>query len=354
MARASPVRAGAGYIGSVMAKWAAALGLLALLARGQTDRVEKYRKELEQHRNSSEAHFWIGVNFIEQKQWAAAANELREALNGDLQPAWIEAWAHIYLGEVLDISGQHDRALNEYRQAQRTKDNYAGAQRFLNDLITQAPLLTVRLSSDLDRLVPPKVIERVEPEYSDEARLVSLEGTVRILCEIGEDGSLRDVSVKQGLGLGLDEKATEAVRKWKFAPGTFDGRPIAMQITVEVEYSRGSERTSRWHLGGAEFHPPEGASRAFIRSATFPSGNHLSAQAEAMVLRAPAARSFKATIYFEVDEQGVPRRFGIDTLTLPGFGEDAIAFLRNWRFTPGLKDGAPIAVPCRFDFFWGL
>ena len=49
-----------------------------------------------------------------------------------------------------------------------------------------------------------------------------------------------------------------------------------------------------------------------------------------------------------------PRRFGVDTATLPGLGEEAIAFLRNWRFTPGLKNGATVAVPCKFDFAWGL
>jgi TonB family protein len=337
-----------------MPKWAAVLSFLALLARGQTDRVEQYRKQLEQHRNSSEAHFWIGVSFIEQKQWQKAANELREAMNGDLQPAWIEVWARIYLGEVLDISGQHDRALNEYRQAKRTRDDYAGAQRFVDELLTQTSPITFRLSTDLDRIVPPKVIERVEPEDTDEARLVSLEGTVQMVCEIGEDGSLRDVSIKQGLGLGLDEKAVEAVRKWKFAPGTFDGRPISMQISVEVEYGRGSERTSSWHLAVAEFHTPEGASRPVITSGPFPAGSHLSAKAYETVLRFPAHRSFRATITFEVDEQGVPRQFGIDTGALPGIGEDAIAFLRTWRFTPGLKDGAAIAVPCKFDFVWGL
>jgi Gram-negative bacterial TonB protein C-terminal len=152
----------------------------------------------------------------------------------------------------------------------------------------------------------------------------------------------------------LDEKAVEAVRKWKFAPGTFDGRPVAMQTTVEVEYGRGSERTSQWHLGSGEFHTPEGASRPVITSAPFPAGSHLSAQAYETVRRFPARRSFKATISFEVDEHGVPGRFGIDTGTLPGMGEDVIAFLRNWRFTPGLEDGAAIAVPCRFDFVWGL
>jgi TonB family protein len=336
-----------------MARWAAALGLLALLASGQTDRVAQYRKELEQHRNSSEAHFWIGVNFLEQKQWPEAANELREAMNGDLQPAWTEVWAHIYLGEVLDLSGQHDRARNEYQQAKRTKDDYAGAQRFVDELLAQAPLVTYRLSTELDKIVPPKVIERVEPEDTEEARLASLEGTVQVLCEIGADGSVRDAQVNRGLGLGLDERAVEAVRKWKFAPGTYDGRPVAMQTTVEVEYSRGSERASGWHLAGAEFHAPQGESRPVITSAPFPAGNHLSPQAEEMVSRVPAKRSFKATIYFEIDEQGVPRRFAIDTATLPGLGEDAIAFLRNWRFTPGLKNGGAVAVPCKFDLVWG-
>jgi hypothetical protein len=62
-----------------------------------------------------------------QQNWQSAANEFREATNGDLDPKWTEVWSHIYLGKIFDISDQRDRALNEYRFALRTKDNTQGA-----------------------------------------------------------------------------------------------------------------------------------------------------------------------------------------------------------------------------------
>ena len=60
--------------------------------------------------------------------WQSAANEFREALNGDLEPKWTEVWSHIHLGWIFDITGQRDRAVNEYNLAMRTKDNTQGAQ----------------------------------------------------------------------------------------------------------------------------------------------------------------------------------------------------------------------------------
>jgi hypothetical protein len=56
-----------------------------------------------------------------QHNYQSAANEFREAENGDLQPKWIEVWWHINLGKIFDLTGQRDRALNEYRQAQRRR-----------------------------------------------------------------------------------------------------------------------------------------------------------------------------------------------------------------------------------------
>jgi tetratricopeptide (TPR) repeat protein len=55
-------------------------------------------------------------------------NKFREALNGDLEPKWTEVWAHINLGKIFDVTGQRDRAVNEYQLALRTKDNTQGAQ----------------------------------------------------------------------------------------------------------------------------------------------------------------------------------------------------------------------------------
>jgi tetratricopeptide (TPR) repeat protein len=57
-----------------------------------------------------------------------AANDFREALNGDEEPKWTVVWAHINLGKIFDITGQRDRAVNEYNQAIRTKDDTQGAQ----------------------------------------------------------------------------------------------------------------------------------------------------------------------------------------------------------------------------------
>jgi hypothetical protein len=56
-----------------------------------------------------------------------SSNEFRESLNGDFQPRWTEVWDHINLGKIFDTNGQRERALNEYRQALRTKDNTRGA-----------------------------------------------------------------------------------------------------------------------------------------------------------------------------------------------------------------------------------
>ena len=89
--------------------------------------LKEYQKALEANRTGSLAHYRIGEVFFLQGNYQSAANEFREALNGDLQPKWIEVWAHINLGNIFDISGQRDRAVNEYKQAERTKDNTQGA-----------------------------------------------------------------------------------------------------------------------------------------------------------------------------------------------------------------------------------
>lgn len=89
--------------------------------------LKEYQKALEANRTSSIAHYRIAEAFFLQGQYQSAANEFREALNGDLQPKWTEVWSHINLGKIFDITGQRDRAINEYKQAERTKDNTQGA-----------------------------------------------------------------------------------------------------------------------------------------------------------------------------------------------------------------------------------
>jgi TonB family protein len=82
----------------------------------------------------------------------------------------------------------------------------------------------------------PRAIFSPDPEYSEEARKAKWQGTVVLWVVIGPDGKPRDVRVQRSLGMGLDEKAIEAVRSWKFEPAKKDGQPVAVQVNVEVNF----------------------------------------------------------------------------------------------------------------------
>jgi protein TonB len=82
----------------------------------------------------------------------------------------------------------------------------------------------------------PSIIKKVEPEYSEEARKAKWQGTVTLMVVVDETGHARDLKVMQSLGLGLDEKAMEAVEKWVFKPGMKDGRPVAVYATIQVTF----------------------------------------------------------------------------------------------------------------------
>jgi TonB family protein len=80
----------------------------------------------------------------------------------------------------------------------------------------------------------PRALYAPDPEYSEEARKAKYQGTLVLWMIVGADGRPRDIRVARSLGMGLDEKALEAVRTWRFEPAHKDGKPVAVQINVEV------------------------------------------------------------------------------------------------------------------------
>ena len=92
------------------------------------DALLEYQRALDINKFSSLAHYRIGEVFFLQNNYQSGANEFREALNGDAEPTWTEVWAHINLGKIFDITGQRERAVNEYQLAIRTRDDTKGAQ----------------------------------------------------------------------------------------------------------------------------------------------------------------------------------------------------------------------------------
>jgi tetratricopeptide (TPR) repeat protein len=89
--------------------------------------LTEFNKALDLNKNSSLAHYRIAEVFFLQRNYQSSANAYREAINGDGEPRWTEVWSRIQLGKIFDITGQRERAVNEYRQALQTNDNTFGA-----------------------------------------------------------------------------------------------------------------------------------------------------------------------------------------------------------------------------------
>jgi TonB family protein len=115
----------------------------------------------------------------------------------------------------------------------------------------------------------PVVIEKQDPPYSEEARMAKLQGTVLVSLVVGQGGQPRNLRVLKSLGLGLDENAIATVSHWRFTPGTKDGQPVEVQSTVEVNFRLLPDPRS-WHLEGAMFNVPQGATQPRIVQAPYP------------------------------------------------------------------------------------
>jgi aminopeptidase N len=89
--------------------------------------LAEFNKALDLNKNSSLAHYRIAEVFYLQRNYQSSANAYREAINGDGEPRWTEVWSRVQLGKIFDITGQRERAVNEYRQAVQTNDNTFGA-----------------------------------------------------------------------------------------------------------------------------------------------------------------------------------------------------------------------------------
>jgi tetratricopeptide (TPR) repeat protein len=109
--------------------------LRASILRGQalqqqgdlTGALTEFNKALDLNKNSSLAHYRIAEVFFLQRNYQSSANAYRSSINGDGDPRWTEVWSRIQLGKIFDITGQRERAVNEYRQALQTNDNTFGA-----------------------------------------------------------------------------------------------------------------------------------------------------------------------------------------------------------------------------------
>ena len=91
-------------------------------------------------------------------------------------------------------------------------------------------------TSGIGGVTAPSVLYQVEPQYSEEARKAKMSGVVTLDLIVDPDGHARNILVNHGTGLGLDEKAIEAVQKWRFNPGKNKGVAVKVRAQIEVNF----------------------------------------------------------------------------------------------------------------------
>ena len=126
----------------------------------------------------------------------------------------------------------------------------ASRRKFFSTLIRIPPILLLRRSLGADDPVaqedtvyepggdvkPPKLVHYVEPAFSPSSKEAFVEGTVRISTVVTRDGDTTDLRVVRGLNAEEDRTAVEAVKQWKFEPGTKAGQPVKVRVNVEVTF----------------------------------------------------------------------------------------------------------------------
>jgi TonB family protein len=187
----------------------------------------------------------------------------------------------------------------------------------------------------------PTLRSKIDPQYSEEARKSRLTGTVLLRVVVGADGKARDFQVLRSVGMGLDENAIEAVRKWQFEPGTKDGQPVNVFAQIEVNFGvLNKDSKVRWHVAREEFHVPQGALRPVLEKVK-------------SIRAANDASNASATATFDVNGKGEAVDVRIDKASDDGWGRDVIKALSKWKFTPASKDGKPVSVSCTMEFVRG-
>jgi TonB family protein len=191
---------------------------------------------------------------------------------------------------------------------------------------------------------PPALIKKTEPTYSQIAtRLRATSGQVQLQILIRPDGSPSDFKVLTPLGYGLDEKAIDTVRHWKFKPAMKDGQGVLMMAIVEVRFRMGLTTTEfkrTWTSREMRFTLDHRIAPPVVENGSMP-------KAEGQELDESVVLQF--TVTAEGTVKNVHRVFGSES------GADVISpFLAGWKFRPAVDEGRLVEVTGRVRFVKGL
>ncbi len=218
------------------------------------------------HSEAASALTYLGIAAIGDKKYDQAISYLQRAETVETSSQSLTEIV-LWMAIARDRQGMVDDADQLYRKAISQNHAYpngsaiaADQQLYMNFLIrehreSEVPALTSQIESERKVLreenskpLPegvyqiggsvsaPKVLAKVEPDYAEEARIAKYEGTLVMQVEIGTDGRAHNATVLQSLGLGLDDRALDAVSQWKFQPASKGAEPVPTSATIEVNF----------------------------------------------------------------------------------------------------------------------
>jgi TonB family protein len=195
------------------------------------------------------------------------------------------------------------------------------------------PVETGLIREEASRAV---VLKRVEPEYTPEARAAGLQGSVVLYLEVSAAGEVEAAHVIQSLGLGLDEKAVEAVKQWRFRPGTQDGIPVRAEQSAEVSFLL--QPATSWRIRRCWYKPveprfsvPKRQSEPVLYEYTSPSREACLSNAGVVV------------VGFNITRKGEPENVEVVEQHGESVSEAALTAISSWRFQPATRNRKPIA-----------
>jgi TonB family protein len=194
---------------------------------------------------------------------------------------------------------------------------------------------------------PPRQIYGPGAEYTDKARKEGQEGVVVLEMVVTTDGSPRDIKVTRSLTPDLDEAALDAVRKWKFSPGTKDGEAVAVLINAEISFSLGNQDKHRSPAGT----PPRPILSGTLgckdgRGVKSPRATYMPGPvfSEEEKHNERVRHTGVAILSLVVSPEGTPREVKVARSLDPDSDQKAIETVNTWKFDPATRDCKPVAV----------
>ena len=185
-------------------------------------------------------------------------------------------------------------------------------------------------------VTPPVLTREVKPVYTKAAMDRKVQGTVEVNAVILADGTVGDVTVKKSLDPDLDAEAIRAAKQWKFKPGTKDGAPVPVEVSIELSFTLRDGPTYKVGAGVSapvlvkEVKPKytEGAMRRKVQGLV---------EVEAVIL--PDGTVSDVRVTKSLDEE---------------LDQEAVSAAKQWTFKPGTLGGKPVAVQVNIELTFAL